>query len=187
MDMGAAVKKDPFLESLPRPVAAKLKGFKEETEGVRIQVATDMADSQSFGERWLVVTDRRLFFISEEGADGTVEIPIDRVREVRTQELVGGGVLEVETEEGPPACLHYSSTLRPKFAEVADGIRHLSKGEELALPTEVERIRCEQCGRSASAQLVLPPNCKTFRMIQRQINKQAAPLVREWNAAEVAA
>jgi hypothetical protein len=48
-------------------------------------------------------------------------------------------------------------------------------------------IRCEQCGRSASAQLVLPPNCKTFRMIQRQINKQAAPLVREWNAAEVAA
>ena len=159
MDMGAAVKKDPFLESLPRPVAAKLKGFKEETEGVRIQVATDMADSQSFGERWLVVTDRRLFFISEEGADGTVEIPIDRVREVRTQELVGGGVLEVETEEGPPACLHYSSTLRPKFAEVADGIRHLSKGEELALPTEVERIRCEQCGRMLPEKDGICPFC----------------------------
>jgi len=157
--MTARVEKEPFLETPPPEVAARLDSVKPAEEAVRIQVATDMADARSFGERWLVVTDQRLFFIPADGADGVVEVAIAEVKEVRTQELVGGGRLEVERKEGPPTYLHYSNSLVPKFAEVAGGIRQLSKGEPLSLPTQVERTRCVQCGRMLPEKDGICPFC----------------------------
>ena len=69
------------------------------------------------------------------------------MQEAKTEELVGGGRLTLERKVGEPTYLHYSSSLAPKFAEVAEGIQQLVKGETLELPTEVERTRCEKCGR----------------------------------------
>ncbi len=138
---------EPFMESLPPAVEGKLKGLKPPEEAVRIQVAADMADERRFGERWLVVTEKRLFFISEDGPDGVVEVPLEQVNQVQIRDLVGGARLEVERKEEPLLSLHYSSSLSAKFAEVAGGIRQLSKQEPLSLPTEVERTRCERCGR----------------------------------------
>ena len=138
---------NPFMEALPPEVDTKLKRIKSPAEQVLFQVATDLINEQSFGESWLIATDRHLLFIPSAGADGTVEVPIDAVQEARTEELVGGGRLAVERKEGEPVYLHYSSSLIPKFAEVAEGIQQLSKGEPLELPTEMERTRCEKCGR----------------------------------------
>ena len=137
----------PFMEALPPEVNAKLKRLKPPEEQVLFQVATDLINDQLFGERWLVVTDRHLLLIPTEGVDGTVEVSLESVQEARTEELVGGGRLAVERKVGEPVYLHYSSSLAPKFAEVAEGIQQLSKGETLELPTEIERTRCEKCGR----------------------------------------
>ncbi len=137
----------PFMEALPPEVNTKLKRVKPPEEQVLFQVATDLINDQLFGERWLVVTDRHLLFIPTEGVDGTVEVSLAAVQEARTEELVGGGRLAVERKVGEPVYLHYSSSLAPKFAEVAEGIQQLSKGETLELPTEMERTRCEKCGR----------------------------------------
>ncbi len=136
----------PFMEALPPEVDTKLKRVKPPEEQVRFQVATDFINDRSFGERWLIVTDRQLLFIPTEGVDGTLEVPLAAVRETRTEELVGGGCLAIELKVGEPVYLHYSSSLVPKFAEVAEGIQQLSKGEPLELPTEIERTRCEKCG-----------------------------------------
>ena len=138
---------NPFMEALPPEVDTKLKRIKPPGEQVRFQVATDFINDRSFGEKWLIATDRQLLFIPTEGVDGTVEVPLAAVREARTEELVGGGCLAVELKEGKPIYLHYSSTLVPKFAEIAEGIQQLSKGEPLELPTEIERTRCEKCRR----------------------------------------
>ena len=137
----------PFMETLPSQVDIKLQRIKSPAEQVLFQVATDLINEQSFGESWLIATDRHLLFIPSAGADGTVEVPIDAVQEAKTEELVGGGRLAVERKEGEPVYLHYSSSLIPKFAEVAEGIQQLSKGKPLELPTEMERTRCEKCGR----------------------------------------
>ena len=137
---------NPFMEALPPEVDTKLKRVKPPEEQVRFQVATDFINDRSFGERWLIATDRQLLFIPTEGVDGTLEVPLAAVRETRTEELVGGGCLAIELKVGEPVYLHYSSSLVPKFAEVAEGIQQLSKGEPLELPTEIERIRCEKCG-----------------------------------------
>ena len=138
---------EPVYGSLAPEIDTKLKRIKPPGEQVRFQVATDFINDRSFGEKWLIATDRQLLFIPTEGVNGIVEVPLTAVREARTEELVGGGCLAVELKEGEPIYLHYSNTLVPKFAEIAEGIQQLSKGEPLELPTEIERTRCEKCRR----------------------------------------
>ncbi|RKU13422.1 ABC transporter [Candidatus Poribacteria bacterium] len=137
----------PFMETLPPEVDMKLQRVKPPEEQVLFQVATDLINEQLFGEKWLIATDRHLLFIPTEGVDGTVEVSLTAVQEARTEELVGGGCLAVERKGGEPVFLHYSNSLAPKFAEIAEGIQQLSKGNPLELPTEMERTRCERCGR----------------------------------------
>ena len=137
----------PFVETAPRAIAEKIAAHTKSGETVHIQVVTDMVDTRQYGQRWLVVTDQRLLMVPVAGDDGVVEISLDQVRASQTQELVGGGLLEVETKDGAPAYLYYSSSLTAKFAEVAGAIGRMAEGEPPELPTEVERTRCEKCGR----------------------------------------
>ncbi len=150
---------DPFLESLPSAVERKLSAFKEQEEEVLIQVATDMAGRERFAECWLVVTPKRLVLLGAKGAEGDLQLPMDAIQAARIEALVGGGRLEVERKEGPPACLYYSNSLAPKFAEVAEGINQLSQGEQLILPTEMERSRCAQCSRMLPEKGGICPAC----------------------------
>ena len=150
---------DPFLESLPPAVERKLSIVKEREEEVLIQVASDMAGREHFAERWLVVTQRQLVLLHAKGADRVVQLPMDTIQAARIEALVGGGRLEVERKEGPPACLYYSNSLAPKFAEVAEGINQLSQGKQLILPTEVERSRCAQCSRMLPEKDGICPAC----------------------------
>ena len=137
----------PFLEALPPEVDTKLQNIKPPEEQPHIQVATDLGDDGSFGEQWLVVTDERLLVIPTEGADGVVEVPLKVIIETRIEELVGAGRLEVEHGAGEPTYLYYSNSLSPKFVEVAEAIKQLTKGEAPTLPTEMERTQCDTCGR----------------------------------------
>lgn len=137
----------PFLETLPPEVDTKLQNIKPPEEQTHIQVATDLIGDGSFGEQWLVVTDERLFVIPTEGADGVVEVPLKVITETKIEELIGAGRLEVEHGKGEPTYLYYSNSLSPKFAEVAEAIKQLTKGEPPTLPTEMERSRCDTCGR----------------------------------------
>ena len=132
---------------MPDEVDARLQAVKPSGEDVRIQVASDLNEDRSFGRKWVVVTDRRLLVIPEGQADSAVEVPIEEVKEARAEELVGAGRLEVERKAGEALSVPYSYSLQPKFAEVAEGIRQLLKGESLTLPTEVDRVRCPECDR----------------------------------------
>ncbi|MFA6111642.1 MAG: hypothetical protein WDA75_23015, partial [Candidatus Latescibacterota bacterium] len=149
----------PFLETMPEPVAARLDEVLQPDEEVRVRVTADLMDGGEYGSRWLVLTDRRLFSLSPGDGDGLVQLPLDQVGEVRTLELVGGGQLEVDRREEAPLTWRYSGSLVPRFVEVAAGIRQLAKQETLTLPTEIERTRCDQCGRFLPEKDGLCPFC----------------------------
>ncbi|MBI4531894.1 MAG: hypothetical protein HY709_10305, partial [Candidatus Latescibacteria bacterium] len=168
----------PFLEPLPPEVEVKLQRVTPPEESVLIQVATDLTGHQSFGEQWLVVTDRRLFIIPVDGVDGTVEMPIEEVKNVKTEALIGGWRLELERKQGAPTHVYYSNSMAPKFAEVAEGIRQLSKGETPTLPTEVERTRCLTCGRLLPEKNGICPACIKKRDTLRRIAGYLKPY---WN------
>ena len=158
----------PFLETLPPEVDTKLQNIKLPEEQAHIQIATDLIEDGSFGEQWLVVTDERLLVIPTEGADGVVEVPLKVITETRIEELVGAARLEVEHGSGEPTYLYYSNSLSPKFAEVAEAIKQLTKGAAPALPTEMERSRCDACGRLLPEKDGICPACvKTWDTLKR--------------------
>ena len=68
-----------------------------------------------------------------------MEVPLKVITETKIEEFVGAGRLEVEHGGVEPTYLYYSNSLIPKFAEVAEAIKQLTKGEPLTLPTEIER------------------------------------------------
>ena len=161
----------PFLETLPPEIDTKLQNIKPPEEEAHIQVATDLIDDGSFGEQWLVVTDERLLVIPTEGTDGIVEVPLKVITETKIEELVGAGRLEVEHGEGEPTYLYYSNSLIPKFAEVAEAIKQLTKGEAPTLPTEMERSRCDSCGRLLPEKDGICPACvKKWDTLKRIIS-----------------
>ena len=165
----------PFMETLPPEVNNKLKQVKPPEEQVLFQVATDLINEEFFGEKWLIATDRHLLCIPTEGPDSALEVPLEIVQEVRTEELVGGGRLAIERKVGEPIYLHYSSSLMPKFAEIAEAIQQLSKGEPLELPTEIERTRCEKCGRLLAEKDGRCINCAKKRDTLRRIVSYVRP------------
>lgn len=150
---------NPFIEVLPENVDRKLRQVKPDGETVQMQVQADLDDDRRFGEQWVVVTDRQVLVIPADGADGTISIPVDQIAEVKVEPLIGGGRLGLERKVGEPTFVRYSASLSSKFAEVAAGIRQLSKGEELTLPSHIEKTRCERCGRLLPEKDGLCPAC----------------------------
>ncbi len=162
---------NPFLETLPPEVDIKLQNIKPPAEEAHIQVATDLIDDRVFGEQWLVVTGEHLFVIPTEGVDGVVEVPLNVITETKIEEFVGAGRLEVEHGDGEPTYLYYSNSLSPKFAEVAEAIKQLIKGEDPTLPTEMERSRCETCRRLLPEKDGICPACvKKWDTLKRIIS-----------------
>ena len=159
-----------FLENLPRQVDDKVIARKSHSEEVLIQVATDMSGKDRFDKRWLVVTPERLMVLEPNGAGGDIEFPLESVKSARIEVLVGGGRLELERQEGAPTHLYYSNSLAPKFAEVAEGIQQLKKGEEINLPHELERTHCETCQRRLPEKGGICPACiKKFDTLKRLV------------------
>ncbi len=150
----------PFIEEPPAEVALAISEHVDADETVLIRVATDMADLSSFDERWFVVTDRQLLFVAANGTDQTTPVPLAGVREARVEALVGGGRLEVDRSDGSESRhLYYSSSMAQKFTEVAEAIQRLSRGDEMALPTQLERTRCETCHRTLPEKDGVCPAC----------------------------
>lgn len=139
----------PYLEPLPAAIAERLQSLTTAAETSLIQVATDMADRETFSEGWLVVTDRQLLVLPGEAGEHLEVSCADlaQIRTARAEPLVGGGRLDVERRDGATISVYYSNTLAPRFAEVAESLKQLVAGESLELPTQVERTRCERCHR----------------------------------------
>ncbi len=84
-----------FREPMPEPVASRVDERLEAGETVHIGIAADMLDEQTFGQQWLVVTDKRLLVMRPHVDGETREVLLTETREARTEDLVGGGRLEV--------------------------------------------------------------------------------------------
>jgi ATP-binding cassette subfamily B protein len=160
-----------FIEAAPTEIASKLGLEKPDGEDVIVQMPTDLEDDLTFGEQWFVVTSERVLLIPTRGESGTVATPLSEVAFVRVDDLVGGGRIEIEKKDGTPIFIPFSQSLRPKFAEVAEGLKRLAEGEadELELPTELDRTRCDSCSRLLPEKNGICPVCidkwDTFRRI----------------------
>ena len=164
-----------LLEPVGTPVEEKIGRAVPAGEEVLIRVAADMVDGGRYAEQWVVVTPERALVVPAAGADGTVEVPISHMQSARTEPLVGGGRLEIERPGKPLVTVPYSATAAPKFSEVARGLEQLRKGEPFRINPELERIRCDQCGRLLPEKDGICPACIRKWSTLKRISGYMAP------------
>ena len=148
-----------LLEPMPNTVKQKIQGILPPGEDELIRVFTDLSWDGRFGTQWIVVTDKRIMIISQDGADGVVQFPFEEILAVRTEPLVGGGRLEIERKASPTAFIPYSNSMATKFSEVARGIEQLRKEEQLLINSQLDRTRCEKCGKLLPEKDGICPAC----------------------------
>ena len=136
-----------LLEQMPDAVRQKIRNVLTQEEEELIRVSTDLNPDGTFGEQWIVVTDRRVILAPAEGVDGVVDVPIKELVSIQTEPLVGGGRLEIEREKQPTLFVPYSGSLAEKFSEVARGLEQLRQQDEFFINTELDQTRCPKCGR----------------------------------------
>lgn len=155
---GIALNNAPFLEPLPPHIAEQLdKVIRGAT--VHMQVSADMDTDGCFAQSWLVVSEQELLLLKVVGSDMITKIPIATLKEVRIEGLIGGSMMEIIPRQGRPTYIYYSTSLAPKFTEVAEGINQLIRHEPLELPTEVEKSRCSSCKRLLPEKDGICPAC----------------------------
>jgi ATP-binding cassette, subfamily B, bacterial len=150
---------DTLIEKSPAGIQERLEAVKPPGETVLIQVSADMASLSAFGEQWVIATRERVFVIPAHGRNGTVEVPVADLSEVSTEELVGAGCLTLDRVDNAPVRVAYSNSLKAKFAEVASGLQRLKKSETPVFPDEIEKTRCDACGRLLPEKDGICPAC----------------------------
>lgn len=151
--------KTKLLESMPHSVRAKIRGLLSTGEEELIRVSTDLNQKGRFGIQWVIVTDKRLLIVPTTGLDGTADVPIEELTLVQTEALVGGGHLSIERKDKPTITVPYSSSSAEKFSEVARGLEQLRKREPFLINAQLERTRCEKCGRLLPEKNGICPAC----------------------------
>ena len=145
-----------------------MKGLLPSGEEELIRVSTDLNQAGGFEIEWVIVTDKRLLIIPTTELNGTVEVSIEELTLVQTEALVGGGRLSIERKDKPTITVPYSSSLAEKFSEVARGLEQLRKGEPFLISTELDRTRCEKCGKLLPEKNGICPACiRRFATLQR--------------------
>ncbi|MCK5733531.1 MAG: hypothetical protein KAI38_05055, partial [Candidatus Latescibacteria bacterium] len=158
-----------LIETMPPEAAETFRRIAGSDANVRISVTTDMTMDGRYGEQWLVATDERLFVLSHDGIPESVTFPLKEIKSVKAEVLVSGGRLEVHTDGRVSEVLYYSGSLMDKFSETAKAIEQLAKGEEPAVSTEEDRLRCAQCGRLLPEKDGICPACVKKTAVLKRI------------------
>ncbi|MCK5329142.1 MAG: hypothetical protein KAR36_11090, partial [Candidatus Latescibacteria bacterium] len=158
-----------LIETMPPEAAETFRRIAGSDANVRISVATDMTMDGRYGEQWLVATDERLLVLSHNGIPESVTFPLKEIKSVKAEVLVSGGRLEVHTDGRVSEVLYYSGSLLDKFSETAKAIEQLAKGEEPAVSTEEDRLRCAKCGRLLPEKNGICPACVKKTAVLKRI------------------
>ena len=146
-----------LIEPADLSVADRLDAILPAGEQILVRVRADLGMDGGYADTWLAVTGHRAVILPADGS--SVDVPVERMRSVRTEPLVGGGRLEIERFGEPTVAVPYSGTEAAKFSEVARGLEQLRKGEPFLINPELERTRCSRCGLLLPEKNGLCPAC----------------------------
>lgn len=139
-------------------VLARIAEQLSEGEEILVRVWTDLDDARQYSTRWVVVTAARVLIVPVSD-EPVIDVPIETLLVVRADALVGGAQLTLERKDLPTVAIPYTSTQSVKFSEVARGLEQLRKGETLLISSQLDRIRCDKCGRLLPEKNGLCPAC----------------------------
>jgi ATP-binding cassette, subfamily B, bacterial len=136
----------PLADPLDSIAEQRLRELTHPDEEVLLAAAGDVAAGGAYGKHWIVITNKRVLSLPAT-TDEVVSLPLEDLTEAKTEPHVGGGRLEVYAGNVPVPVVEYTSSLGPKFSEVARTIQQLIKGNPFAVSDDIPKLRCERCGR----------------------------------------
>ncbi len=134
-------------DALPEHLEGRLKESMELSERPKVVLRTDIRPDGTYGDAWLVVTDRAFISICPNHKDeATVNrVPLADVHGVYIHSFVGNGIVELKTAGCSVEAARYTRALADKFAEALPEFRNLVKEEV----RRVEGVRREERRRRA--------------------------------------
>lgn len=147
---------------------------------ILIRLEADYGEDGAYGQRTLEVTGKEVRIV-EQNEFVSFRIPISDVKSARNEPLIGGGRLEITTNEGELVpVVTYSLQVAARFSEAARGIEQLARGEELAISLKEELTRCPKCQRLLPEKDGICPACVNRSKTLLRVASYLAPY--KWRA-----
>jgi ATP-binding cassette, subfamily B, bacterial len=173
-----------FLKAAPDSMSAQVAEALEGGGEVVFALATDLAADGSYGERCLVVTDKRLVVVDapvngEPAGDGATTVELETLEELHTEPLVGCGLLVGTVAGRRVELLQFTNSLAADFAKASGAVTALVKEQT---PISLEKLehgtdekRCKHCGRVLPVWSDVCPRCVDRRRVLRRIIAYSLP------------
>jgi ATP-binding cassette subfamily B protein len=166
-------------ERLPQNIANAVRG-QHPDEDILISISSDITGSGSYGEEWLIVTDKHLLTFSADTSQPSQNLAISKIKKISAENRVGSGVVEMETESGIFHIMVFTEARSADFHNVVDGIRELMKGCPLsAKHTSSERATCAKCHRPVPQDMTVCPYCTEKKQVLMRLLRFSIPYTRQ--------
>ena len=177
-----------ILEEIPTVLQHQLENLLDGGEEIKIAISTDLQFDGTYGEDWVLATEKRLLAFNQNGAP-TPEIQniaLEAIDKLEIRELYGNNFMKVRTSDGAFEVARYSKRFAPKFAEATPEIESLidkvkpeeadkSKRHRKYVDPAKKKIRCETCGRPIPRWSDVCPNCVEKGKLLVRLLKYALP------------
>lgn len=167
----------PAAGNLPHDVLAWLESALASDERAHACLFADILPTGEYGERWVFLTDRRLFVLAGdsalEGAAVVMDLPLPRIREARLENYVGSSALIVDDGTRGQEVARFTLGSHHEAADLVYYLNALSRGRRQGLafadvppPRTVRPThRCSTCGRALRRWSEVCPDCIDRRKI----------------------
>ena len=166
-------------ERLPKNIATAVRGLHSDEE-ILISVSSDITGSGTYGEEWLIVTDKHLLTFSADASQPSHNLPIAKIDKISAENRIGSGVVEMVTEAGTFRLMVFTEARSADFHNVVDGIRELMKGSPLSSKhTSSERNKCAKCHRPVPLDMTICPYCTEKKQVLMRVLRFSIPYSRQ--------
>lgn len=167
----------PAAANLPADVLAWLDATLAPDERAYACLFADILPTGAFGERWVFLTDRRLFVLAGrdalEGAATVLDLPLTQIQGARLEHYVGSSALILSDAEQGHEVARFTQGSHHEAADLGYYLNALVKGRakglsfaEIPQPFTVRPShRCSTCGRALSRWREVCPDCIDHRKI----------------------
>ena len=138
---------------------------------------SDLTENRQFGTAYLVLTSENLLVVGNSKV--ICRFNLDDLREVFTEELIGGGRVSARTRTGIFHLLYYSNHLVEEFTKTTRLINDYLKGDRLVLPESSGESFCKRCGSPLPERACNCPRCVPRIKILKRIVTLAFPYKKE--------
>jgi ATP-binding cassette subfamily B protein len=171
-----------LLEELPAEVRHRVGDLLQAGESLEVAVRADIHADGTFGDTWLIATDRRLAGLD---GDSLTDIPLDDILAVELRDFSGTGALHVRTADRGHTLARFSRSRMLLFnrvpARVEQIVRDAREDDDAQIARGTvdvggaHRRRCDNCGRVIPRRFGTCPACLETRKLLWRLLSYARP------------